>query len=983
MIKFYNARRYRFSSITLPILIFIFLCNSASAQPGVLDQTFGTQGKVVTQADTNWLNYQSMVLQPDGKIILVAWADGTGILLVRYKTDGSLDSTFGTNGKATGAPITYSMRTEVIPVALQPSGKIIVGGMSVDVHGATQWAVCRFNSNGSFDNSFGVNGVASSTNGSGDNAINSLAIRPDGRIVAGGTLDMGIVTQFTQFALMQFSESGILDSSFGTNGIATFNFGTTDLLKGIALTPTGSIIAAGTSSPKCTNSPCNNFGFLVIKLAATGKLDSTFGTNGIARKVSPTWTYVPNGCFTMQNGNIITAAGLGVTTGGYSNQIARCDSTGVWDNSFGTNGTTTLPANIYISALTAQADGKIIAIGHSSNSFNLARFNSSGSIDSTFGRRGLIITNFPTSAIAEDGVVQQDGKIVLSGTNAGVNNRYNQFALARYEQNARVYYNTFYGTIFYDINRNGIRDSSEPLFRKADVQVMRPGIDTINVQSTGKYLVDVDSGTANYVVTALPYRPYYNSVPAMYTHNFTGSFKQKQADFAMQAIPGKRDVAITIVPLSPLRPGFSGAYRIMYTNLGTDTLATGSIEFIKDNRIIYNGSTTTPGNISGDTISWNISNLMPGDTSSIVLFTTIQAPPLVNINDTLKFKASIYPFTGDLYPSDNVFVLNQTVRGSYDPNDKSESHGGVIKASQIATGEYLQYTIRFQNTGTDTAFNVYIRDTLDSRLDWSTFQMTGTSHNFDLAINEGGKCLWTFNNIILVDSVKNAALSHGYIQFRVKPRPNVNAGDIIKNRAAIYFDYNLPVITNTETTLVTSDILPVKLISFNARKSGKVNLLTWNVSNELELDRYELQRSSTGADFKTINSISGGKSSYTYTDEHPLHGSNYYRLKMLDRDGSFSFSVIRLLAENGTFDVVVYPNPAKERLQVQIAADKKAVLQMQVTDVDGKVVLMRQTVVEAGRSVQTMDISSLQNRTYFLKVIMGENEQMVLKFEKL
>jgi uncharacterized repeat protein (TIGR01451 family) len=160
-----------------------------------------------------------------------------------------------------------------------------------------------------------------------------------------------------------------------------------------------------------------------------------------------------------------------------------------------------------------------------------------------------------------------------------------------------------------------------------------------------------------------------------------------------------------------------------------------------------------------------------------------------------------------MVPLDNYDELRQTVIGSYDPNDKWVNHD-TLSPSQVTQAEYLNYRIRFQNTGTDTAFTVAVRDTLDQNLDWGSLQIINASHNYSLSTRGGNALEWRFENILLPDSNTNEPQSHGYIFYRIKPKTNLALNDSIANTAAIYFDFNPPVITNTAYTEVA---LPVSI----------------------------------------------------------------------------------------------------------------------------------------------------------------------------
>src|SRR5262249_39704693 len=204
-------------------------------------------------------------------------------------------------------------------------------------------------------------------------------------------------------------------------------------------------------------------------------------------------------------------------------------------------------------------------------------------------------------------------------------------------------------------------------------------------------------------------------------------------------------------------------------------------------------------------------------------------------------KVWIDPGAIDITPKDDTTFIKQVVVGSYDPNDKTEANAGIITPEQVTNGDPLNYLIRFQNTGTDTAFNVTVRDTLESRLDWSSLQMISASYDYQLFIEVGNKLTWQFYNIKLPYT---EPASHGYIAYRIKPKSTVLAGDVINNTAGIYFDYNLPVATNTQQTLVfLLSPLPVTLLSFQATLDGAVVNVSWTTSQEDKLKQYEVQRS--------------------------------------------------------------------------------------------------------------------------------------------
>ena len=173
--------------------------------------------------------------------------------------------------------------------------------------------------------------------------------------------------------------------------------------------------------------------------------------------------------------------------------------------------------------------------------------------------------------------------------------------------------------------------------------------------------------------------------------------------------------------------------------------------------------------------------------------------PIVSLGQQLTNSVNITIPTGDINVANNNFNLTQTIVGSFDPNDKTESHGGKILRSGFTANDYLTYKIQFENTGTANAITVKVTDVLDNLLDENSIKMVASSHNYTL--DRTGKNLeWKFNAINLPPSVANTQIGHGYLVFQIKPKPGFAVGDIIPNFASIYFDFNPAIVTETCNT---------------------------------------------------------------------------------------------------------------------------------------------------------------------------------------
>jgi uncharacterized repeat protein (TIGR01451 family) len=236
---------------------------------------------------------------------------------------------------------------------------------------------------------------------------------------------------------------------------------------------------------------------------------------------------------------------------------------------------------------------------------------------------------------------------------------------------------------------------------------------------------------------------------------------------------------------------------MLYANYGT--IATGAVLNLylppevtylwSDNGGIYESPTHS--------VVWYVGTLDPGFAGGLV--TCVSVPSTVPLGTMLTSTAQIDPIPGDYNPLDNISTESQEVRGSYDPNEKHVTPEGYIQITDMLT-----YKIDFQNVGTDTAFNIVIRDTLDENLDISTLSSGASSHTYQFGI-AGRELIWTFSNINLPDSFVNEPASNGFVTFTIAPLSDITEGSTIVNQAAIYFDYNLPVLTNTVVNTIGPD----------------------------------------------------------------------------------------------------------------------------------------------------------------------------------
>lgn len=358
------------------------------------------------------------------------------------------------------------------------------------------------------------------------------------------------------------------------------------------------------------------------------------------------------------------------------------------------------------------------------------------------------------------------------------------------------YFNTIKGYAFYDHNKNGSKEASEPYYKRG-VFTTASNQDTLHqYNQTGNFQFKVFRNLYNTRLTTNDTA--FNIVPSSRTSSFVNYFYTDSFHFALQLRPGFSDISIAAYPLMVSRPGFATSYEAMLLNRGGDTILNRQLYLLKDPHLVFDSASPAPLRVSGDSIFWNYTNLKPTDTFRYKVNFTVMTPPTVQINDTLRsYFAAALPNDADTL--DNIAYIHQTVRGSFDPNIKVENHNGRMEVSRARSGEFLTYTIFFQNTGNDTAFLVTVKDTLDPNIQTGSLEILKTSHSCSFSM-KNRIAQWRFNNINLPDSNTNERASHGYIIYRVKTKKSVSPNSYVNNTASIYFDFNLPVKTDIAST---------------------------------------------------------------------------------------------------------------------------------------------------------------------------------------
>jgi hypothetical protein len=358
-------------------------------------------------------------------------------------------------------------------------------------------------------------------------------------------------------------------------------------------------------------------------------------------------------------------------------------------------------------------------------------------------------------------------------------------------------YNLITGKTFYDFNGNNVKDSSDIYLPYKIIKETYTNHFAFS-QADGTYRLAV-SDTGTFTVTQQ--NPFYlSSTPAFHNITFTGMNQiDSLNDFATQQTIFINDLQITITPVGGFRPGHNATYNIHYKNVGTNPIQ-GTIIFYSDSGLTYVSSTLTPLSISIDSVVWQAPILYPFYESNINVTVNVKSTTPMGywINSSVK----IEPVINDQNPTDNYASWSHPVTGSVDPNDILVDKDS-INTAELLTSPYLDYIIRFQNTGNDTAFAVKILNPIDTfKLDLMSLEIISSSHIFNLNYIPEGNLEFKFENILLPDSNINEPESHGFVRYRIKPKLSLAVHDSVTSYAAIYFDHNLPVITNTAITRI-------------------------------------------------------------------------------------------------------------------------------------------------------------------------------------
>ncbi|AWA30559.1 T9SS C-terminal target domain-containing protein [Flavobacterium magnum] len=360
-------------------------------------------------------------------------------------------------------------------------------------------------------------------------------------------------------------------------------------------------------------------------------------------------------------------------------------------------------------------------------------------------------------------------------------------------------YYTVEGSSRADLDGNGC-DVSDPLYPGIKFTVT-DGVNsgTFVADALGSYSLPLQAGS--HTITPVVENSYFTTDPSQFTISFPGDLNSVMQDICIIPNGIHNDLEILIMPIGIARPGFDATYNLLFRNTGNTTIDT-DLDFAFDDSVMDFVQSVPPLSDQNEgMLHWSGLPIAPFETRSVLVKMNMNSPvetPALNLDDHLVFTAALTYSGTDETPLNNTTILRQTVVNSFDPNDKTCLEGDTITPGMV--GDYVHYLIRFENTGTFAAENVVVKDIIDpATFDIASLVPVSSNYEFTTRITDGDKVEFIFENINLpFDDTNN----DGYVLFKIRTKPTLTVGSTLSNKASIYFDYNLPIVTNTAVTAV-------------------------------------------------------------------------------------------------------------------------------------------------------------------------------------
>jgi len=921
-------------------------------------------------------------VQPDGKL-LVSGSSATAGFITRFNTDGTIDPTFGNNGRTT----VFAGR--VSKMLIQSDGKIVVGCTL-----SGPFAILRFNSDGSPDDTFATGGFFSQqfamTNYFGD-----FVLQPDGKLVivgSVGNIDPVLGYTVNKFIVIRLSATGALDPAFNGTGSKVFQSqvalrSAVDLDFSDPAYPTGKIVATGGKSGKIfflrllpdasSDVTLNasgyfeesfaNAGFSYLKVLPSGKFvaggynydnttfsfqlflsqytvtglpDASFGTSG--RIVNSLGNV--KGLELLNNGKIVVVSDRTGGSPGSTLSISRYTTAGLLDVSFNSTGRKTFVYNSAnfdgMYALAISPAGDYYAVGETqtntgSFSVGIAKFTTAGAFDNSFNVNGIKIYNFLMSSDNNFGVATQaDGKIYITGETT----YYIPFTTTRQSYIMRK---TAAGQPDATWGVNGVKYFTDAI-----------GNGLITVQPDGKVLIVFGGQIKRFNADG--------SNDNTFNGNGTVGYPPFGTTYPSAAKTVKLDAAGNIYVCFPYYfndRNYTGIVKFTNSGVRIMTYAGGNgvalygnllpaaMDLLPDGSTLITGTlyNNTGSAISGGLIKFNAAGQFDpafnsGTRVAIGGYTSVCTA--LTLDATGKILVAGHSF--DNYP---MFITRLTSTGAV---DLSFGTNGIT-------------VTKIPNTTEQSINNLFVQTD-------GTILVAG-----GLNLPEPRRNIMVFRYLSTGIADPNVVQSNGLFSPNLKPGSAEVFTSFIQKLNTIYAVGYIETDKQGDALIVAIDVpsfvLPVKYTDFSVSKLKNTALVNWRVASEQNIKYYEVQRSTDASNFTTIgkvNAYNNGAASqkYSYTDASPYKGINYYRVAAINADGKIELSKTGLVSFTALPEIMVFPNPVANVLQIKLNSVLSSTTSLMIINGGGQIL---QTIKNNGALLQTIDVSALLPGNYFLR----------------
>jgi uncharacterized repeat protein (TIGR01451 family) len=513
-----------------------------------------------------------------------------------------------------------------------------------------------------------------------------------------------------------------------------------------------------------------------------------------------------------------------------------------------------------------------------------------------------------------------------------------------------------HGTVFFDENENGLMDDAEYGLPFQEVSLLPDSL-TLVTNDNGSFFVNaLGSDEYMFQIAENPVFPYFTTPQALTFDATQENWNQDTLFFGLSnELPAFDLEADMYSEINGFPCDDDRGYNLCFRNTSNNQIDV-QIEFHYDS--LFQDMTQSQ---YIDSIGVNVAYMSFTDVAPYELVCTeveLLSPTVEYIGEYLETSMEVQAFYNGEEVAFGADSLSEELTCAYDPNDKQVFPEGYSEEHYIANDTLLEYLVRFQNTGNAPAIDVIVRDTLDQHLDLSSFQLVANSHSvYTTVYPDSREVEFYFQDIMLPDSVNNEPESHGFVSFTVRPEPELPLLTELNNTAAIYFDNNPPIITNT----TWSTVYDCSLFDVSFTDDGA--LLTASEGDHYQwfLDGEPIE----GATEQEYTALVNGDYSVQVDIDFPCS----------DNSGS-TYIVVTSIEEWEGSEINLFPNPMTTSAMVDLG-ELTGQIQLEIYDIMGKLQRSESINLESGNL--TLDRGTLSRGTYILKLT-SEEEVRELKF---